>query len=68
MTILMPIQPSNIHQIGRIPKTSKSDLLYLSLGFTNAMYLLWTKVLAADSMKPNKSERYLETMHSELKK
>lgn len=64
---------SHKEQEGRTPKTRKYDLCYLSFGFTNIindnvekpMCLLCSKVLAADSMRPGKLKRHLETIHSE---
>ena len=53
-------------------KTRKYDEAYVALGFTHCDYggrrgktvcLLCLKMLAADSMKPNKWRRHLKTLH-----
>lgn len=52
-------------------KTRKSDEAYGALGFTvtavgdeeRPVCLLCLKMLAADSLKPNKSKRHLQTLH-----
>lgn len=54
-------------------KTRKYDPSYLNLGFTSLevdgeekpQCVICLKVLAADSMKPNKLQRHLETLHRE---
>ncbi|KAK9738138.1 hypothetical protein QE152_g10128 [Popillia japonica] len=74
--VKFPRQENTIYtkeQGGKIPKTRKYDLSYLSSGFTSAtvdglekpMCLPCMKILAADSMRPGKLERLLKTMHSE---
>lgn len=53
------------------PKTRKYDKTYVALGFTvttvgdeeTPVCLLCLKMLAADSMKPNKLRRHLNTVH-----
>ena len=63
----------NKEQKGRTSKKRKYDSSYLSIGFTSfindkvekPMCLLCSKVLAADSMRPGKLKRYLESTHSE---
>ena len=49
-------------------KTRKYDEAYVALGFTvtkvgDKVCLLCPKMLAADSMKPNKLRRHLQTLH-----
>ncbi|XP_015911765.2 zinc finger BED domain-containing protein 5-like [Parasteatoda tepidariorum] len=64
---------SHKEQEGRTPKTRKYGLSYLSFGFTIIikdnleipMCLLCSKVLTADSMRPGKLKRHLETINSE---
>jgi hypothetical protein len=54
-------------------KTRKYDQAYLNLGFTSIeisgeekpQCVICLKVLAADSLKPNKLKRHLETLHKE---
>jgi zinc finger BED domain-containing protein 5/7/8/9 len=54
-------------------KLRKYSLEYLKLGFTSTevneeerpVCVICSKILAADSMKPNKLKRHLETLHSE---
>ena len=63
----------NKEQEGRTSKKRTYDSSYLYLGFTSVindkvekpMCLLCSKVLAADSMRPGKLKRHLETTHSE---
>uniref|UniRef100_A0A674NBR8 Uncharacterized protein n=1 Tax=Takifugu rubripes TaxID=31033 RepID=A0A674NBR8_TAKRU len=65
------MQPSQ--QRKRRVKVRKSDEAYLSLGFTSTMigqeerpqWVVCLKVVAADSLKPNKMKRHLETHHPE---
>lgn len=64
---------SSRNQEGRTPKTRKYDSSYLSFGFTSVitdnvekpMCSFCSKVLAADSMRPGKLKRHIETMHSQ---
>jgi hypothetical protein len=57
------------------PKSRKYDESSLSFGFTSVVIkgeqrpqcVLCLSVLAADSMKPNKLKRHLETKHSQMK-
>jgi hypothetical protein len=56
------------------PKSRKYDESYLSFGFTSVVIngerlqcVLCLSVPAADSMKPNKLKRHLETKHSKMK-
>lgn len=50
------------------------ELVYCSFGFTSVIIkseerpqCVYLTILAADSMKPNKLERYLQMKHSEMK-
>ena len=62
----------NMEQEGRTSEKRKYDLSYLSFEFTSvindkvkkAMRLFSLKVLVADSMRPGKLKRHLETAHS----
>jgi hypothetical protein len=57
------------------PKSRKYDESHLSLGFTSVIIsseerpqcVLCLRISAADSMKPNKLKRHLETKHSGMK-
>jgi hypothetical protein len=56
------------------PKSRMYDESYLSFGFTRVIInseephcVLCLSLLAADSMKPLKLKRHLETKHSEMK-
>ena len=63
----------NKEQEGRTSKKRQFDSSYLSLGFTSVIYdkveklmcLFCSKVLTADSMRPGKLKRHLETTYSE---
>ena len=63
----------NKQQKGSTAKKRKYDPSYLSFGFISVinaevekpMCLLCSKVLAADSMRPGKLKRHLETTHSD---
>ena len=64
---------NNKCQGGITPKLRKYEISYLSFGFTSVindniekpLCLTCNKVLAADSMRPCKLKRHLQTMHSE---
>lgn len=68
-------QASTSTQTSVVPKikSRKYSQEYLNLGFTSTevneeerpLCIICSKMLAADSMKPNKLKRHLETLHSE---
>lgn len=67
-------QASTSTQTSVVPKikSRKYSQEYLNFGFTSTevneerpLCIICSKILAADSMKPNKLKRHLETLHSE---
>ncbi|XP_035208276.1 zinc finger BED domain-containing protein 5-like [Stegodyphus dumicola] len=71
-------QASTSTQTNVVPKikSRKYSQEYLNFGFTNTkvneeqrpLCIICSKILAADSMKPNKLQRHLETLHTRCKK